>query len=205
MISAQTYYRNLGLAGGSLWLIEVGMGFALWSLITIHSGLATVLLALLAIAAVTLLVFGIRLILIARRQTHLPADDPSRQRNIWRRFALIFAAEAVGCGAVAAVCLTTHHWKWIVPLQLVIVGLHFLPLARLFHVPRYNLLGALFCAIPVATMLLTASSAHIGHAFTWIAVPSLGCGVAALVTGAAGLDEVQRSLYNSTTQMPVRA
>ena len=202
MISASSFYRNLGLAGGSLWLIEVGTAFAIWTLFTIHSSLATVLLASVAIAAVALLIFGIRLMLTARRLPHGLVDDPSRRRRIGLRFGIIFAAEAVACWAVAVACLSTHHWKWIVPLQLIVVGLHFLPLARLFDVPRYNLLGALFCAIPIVTILSTASSAHIGHAFSWIAIPSLGCGLVALIIGAAGLDEVQRFLNNAVTPSP---
>ena len=67
MISATSFSRNLGLAGGSLWLIEVGTAFAVWSLITIRSSLATALLAFVVIAAMALLIFGIRLMLTARR------------------------------------------------------------------------------------------------------------------------------------------
>ena len=205
MVSATSFYRNLGLGGGSLWLIEVGAAFTIWALFTIHSSLATGMLVLVAVASAVLLFFGIRLMLRVRRLSHGPADDPSRSRRIGVRFGTIFAAELVACGAVAAVCVSTHHWKWIVPLQLIVVGLHFLPLARLFDVPRYNLLGISFCAISIATLLFTSSSAHIGHAFSWIVAPSLGCGLMALITGAAGLDEVQGFLHNSSGLSPAGA
>ena len=195
-ITAPNFYRNFGLAGGSLWLIEVGTVFAIWSLVTVHTGVATTMLTFLAISAVALLIFGIRLMLIARRLSHAPEQDPTRGRRLLRHFGLIVLAEAAGCILVSLACTLTHHGRFIVPLNLIIVGLHFLPLARLFNVPRYNLLGVLFCAIPIATMLSTASSAHIGHALTWVAIPSIGCGLVALAIGAAGLDEVQRFLNN---------
>jgi hypothetical protein len=202
-ISAPNFYRNLGLAGGSLWLIEAGMGFAIWSLATIHSSLATALPALAAITAVGLLIFGIRLILITRKLPHEPEQDPQRGPRLLRRFGLVVAAEAVGCTIVSLGCSLTHHSKLIVPLTLIVVGLHFLPLASLFRVPRYNMLGALFCAIPIATIVSISSAAHIGHALSWIAVPSLACGLVALATGAAGLDEVQRFLSHSRTPSPL--
>ena len=56
-----TFYerrRNLGLAGGCLWLIFVGTVYAAWSLLTVRSGLATSLLAGISIFAVALILFG---------------------------------------------------------------------------------------------------------------------------------------------------
>lgn len=205
VISATIFHRNLGLAGGSLWLIEVGTAFAIWALFIIHSTFAAAMLALVAIAGLALLIHGIRLILRVRRLPRGPVEDPSLHRRIWRRFGIIFVAEAIACGAVVAACLSTQHWKWIVPLQLIVVGLHFLPLARLFQVPRYNLLGAVFCVIPITTLLAIRSSAHIGHAVSWTAIPAIGCGLASLATGWAGLMEIRGFLDNSRTPSPVRA
>ena len=202
MISAPNFYRNLGLAIGSLWLISVGVAFAAWSLIAVESALASSLLVFLAISAAALIVIGVRLFVAARRLLHSAAVDGSQRRRLSFRFGLIVAAEAVGCNVVSTVCLRTHHWELIVPLTLIVVGLHFLPLARLFQVPRYNVTGILFCVIPAATLLAVNSSAHIGHALSWIAILEIGCGLVALITGAAGLDEVQRFL-NRSIPLPV--
>ncbi len=194
-MSATNFYRNLGLAGGSLWLISVGTFFAGWSLLAVRSSLATTLAVFLATAAAALIVFGVLLLRSVRRLPHGHATDGGEaRRKMARQFGLIVAAEGVGCSLVAAACLRAHNWELIVPLCLVIVGLHFLPLARLFRVPRYNVTGVLFCLIPMATLLAIRPSAHIGHSLSWIAIPAIGCGLVSLVTAAAGLDEVQRFL-----------
>ena len=138
-MSATNFYRNLGLAGGSLWLISVGTFFAGWSLLAVRSSLATTLAVFLATAAAALIVFGVLLLRSVRRLPHGHATDGGEaRRKMARQFGLIVAAEGVGCSLVAAACLRAHNWELIVPLCLVIVGLHFLPLARLFRVPRYN-------------------------------------------------------------------
>jgi hypothetical protein len=199
MTTASSFSRNLGLAGGSLWLIAAGTGFVIWASATVHSGIATALLAIVSASAITLILFGIALIVGVSRLPHGPVDDPSRRSRLLRGFGITFAAEAAGCALVATICSSTHHWKLIVPLILVVVGLHFLPLARLFEVPRYYLLGALFCAVPIVTIFSTAPSAHIGDALSWIALPSIGCGLAALATGWAGLMEVHQFLNHSRT------
>jgi len=199
MMSATNFYRNLGLAGGSLWLIAVGTFFAGWSLLTVESSLATTLTVFLAAGAGALIVFGLLLLRSLRRLAHEPAaDGGAARRKMALRFGLIVAAEGVGCALVAAACLRAHEWELIVPLNLVIVGLHFLPLAKLFRVPRYKVTGVLFCLIPIATLLAVSPSAHIGHALGWIAIPAIGCGLVSLVTAAAGLDEVQHFLNGAT-------
>ncbi len=95
-----------------------------------------------------------------------------------RWFMIIVAAEIAAWGAVSMVCvLVLHHSRYIVPLDIFIVGVHFLPLAKLFQVPRYYAMGVLFCVIPVATMLAVQYSAHVGHGVIWMVVPSVGCGL----------------------------
>jgi hypothetical protein len=192
---AITFYewrRNLGLAGGSLWLVIVGIVYAAWSLLTVRSALATSLLAAMCIFAVGMYLFGIAMIRGMRQLTFLPADHPAEGRRIRRQFATIVAAEGVAIAAVSVACGRTHHGRFIVPLILVIVGLHFLPLAKLFVVPRYYVTGALFCAIPIVTMLSIPASAHIGHALSWLTIPSVGCALVSMATAWAGLNEVRR-------------
>lgn len=203
MMTAANYYRNLGLAGGSLWLVAAGGVFAAWSLIEVQSALAMTALLLLSVGAGTLMVFGVQLVRRVRRLARGAVDDRSRGRRIARQFGMIVAAEGFGCAGVALMCSSMHQWKLIVPLSLVVVGLHFLPLARLFEVPRYILTGALFCIIPIATILLIPASGHIGHAISWIAIPALGCAVVAMATAWAGLLEVRRFLGMSGQQPPV--
>ena len=193
--------RNLGLAGGCLWLIIVGTVYAAWALLTVRSALATSLLAAMSLFAVGLFLFGIAMIRGVRQLPFLPTGRPSEARRIGRQFAMIVAAEGVAIAVCVRACVKTHHWRFIVPLILIIVGLHFLPLAKLFKVPRYYVTGALFCVIPVATMLSIPESAQIGHALSWIAIPAVGCGLVSLATAWAGLNEVRRFVSASRIQV----
>jgi hypothetical protein len=184
--------RNLGLAGGCLWLIVVGIVYAAWSLLTVQSSLATSLLVGISIFAVVLILFGIAMTRGVAQLPFLPAANTSAGRRIMRRFGMIFAAECMAIFVVSETCAETHHWRFIVPLAIIIVGLHFLPLAKLFAVPRYYVTGALFCAIPIVTMLSIPASAHVGHSLSWITIPAVGCALVALATAWAGLNEVRR-------------
>jgi len=193
--------RNLGLAGGCLWLIFVGTVYAAWSLLTVRSALATSLLAGISIFAVALILFGVAMIRGVLQLPFLSAANGAGGQKIMRQFGIIFAAECLAIAAMSIACTDSHHWIFIVPLALVIVGLHFLPLAKLFEVPRYYVTGILFCAIPVATMLLNPSSAHVGHALSWIVIPSVGCALVALATAWAGLNEVRRFVGASRARL----
>jgi len=181
--------RNLGLAGGCLWLIAIGTAFSAWSLLAVRSPMATSLLAAISVLAVILIGFGIAMMRGVLQLSFFPAARTSEGRRIMRRFGMIFVVEAVAIAVISVVCTETHHWQFIVPLTLVIVGLHFLPLARLFGVPRYNVTGTLFCAIPIVTM---PASAHVGHALSWFTIPAVGCALVCLATAWAGLNEARR-------------
>jgi hypothetical protein len=70
-----------------------------------------------------------------------PASNPAlaaaegRRSGMW--FGLIFTLEGVFI-AIAAILLGSHHLAdWIPVATALIVGIHFLPLARLFRVPLY--------------------------------------------------------------------
>lgn len=186
--------RTVGLASGSVWLIAVGVFFAAWSLVEIATPGASALLVLTLIGGAALLTFGVTRIRQALRR---PRDVPSRtpaDRAIGRRFGLIVGAELVAIAIANPVAAAFHRFEVIPSLDLFIVGVHFLPLASLFRVPRYYVTGLLFCAIPAFTLLLVPATARVGHAAAWFVAPSLGCGLVAAATGLAGLLEVRREL-----------
>ncbi len=197
--------RNLGLAGGCLWLTLVGTVFAAWSLLAVRSSFATSLFIAIAVLAVTLIALGIAMIRRVLQSPLLSAGQPSGGRRLMRQFGIIVAAEGVACAAVSLACIFTHHSRFIVPLNLIVVGLHFLPLARLFDVPRYYVTGTLFCAIPIVTMMLAPSSARIGQALGWITIPSVGCALVALATAWAGLNEVRQFVAASRMDFPANS
>jgi hypothetical protein len=189
------------LAGGSIWLAFISTAFVLWALLSARSSWATSLLVAMLLVAAILTVFGITLIRRTLKSPFLPSSQPVDRSNLRRRFRLITAIECLGFMVVSLACVFTHQWALIAPLNIIVVGLHFLPLARLFNVPRYTVMGVLFCAIPILTMFFIPRSAHIGHAFSWLVLPTLGCALVAFTTAFANLNEVRRSVMKSETPL----
>ncbi len=191
--------RNLGLAGGSLWLIVISALFAAGSLLVVRSPAATALSVTIAAVALVLVFISIVMLRAVFRVRDEIQPRPSEGRRIWRRFGALVAAEGVALTAATLTCVVTRRWALIAPLDLTIVGLHFLPLARLFDVPRYNITGAMFCGISIVTTLAIPIDGHIGSALSWLVVPSVGCAAVAWITAGAGLREVGRFVHSYRT------
>ena len=189
--------RNLGLAAGCLWLVVVSTVFADISLLVVRSRVANVLFAALSLVAAVLIVMSIAMLRAVFQVRDTTQPRPSEGRRLGRNFGAIVGVEGLVLTAVTLACVYSRRWALIAPLDLMIVGLHFLPLAKLFDVPRYNITGALFCGIPVVTMLLIPADQFIGNALSWLVIPSVGCAVVASITAWAGLREVGRFLHTS--------
>ena len=189
--------RNLGLAAGCLWLVVVSTSFAAVSLLVVRSPAATVLLTAISLLAIVLIVMSIATLRAVSHVQDTTAPRPSEGRRIGRRFGAIVGVEGLVLTAVTLACVFTHRWAFIAPLDLMIVGLHFLPLAKLFNVPRYNVTGALFFGIPIVTMLLLPVNGLVGDALSWFVIPSVGCAIVAFITAWAGLREVRQFIHAS--------
>lgn len=189
--------RIIGLAGAALWLIVASAGFLLLSLWLIGTSQARQ--AMLIAGAIAAPLIGINIGVI-RAVVRLPGGLPARtqeEQATFRAFVRVGIAEVAAFMAVNPVFVATHHVELVVPLDVAIVGAHFLPLARIFKVPRYYLLGGLFCGVAVLTLLLFSKDASIGHAAAWYVVPSFGCAPVACLIAAANLREAWRFVRQS--------
>ena len=178
----------IGLTIGSVWLITASSGFSGLILGLAGGAYARFGLPAVLVSGAAFIVAGT---IVLRRALRLPKEVASG-RGMQRRFLLIVLAEIVGWNVANAACVIFWTWKAIVVVDLIIVGLHFLPLARVFQVPRYRILGALFCAIPAATILLVAPAAQTGQVASWIALPTFGCSLVATLFGLIGLAQAAR-------------
>ena len=186
-----------GLAIGTLWLIVAGTAFGTVSLFMIGTLFARAVLLFETTAGVALCILAIRAIIKVKR---LPGDarlPVSERRVTGRRFGRIVALEFLAIFVVNGVVSFAQHFELIAPLDLIIVGIHFLPLAKLFNVPRYSALGVMFCATCVATLSIVPPRLRIGYASAWFVIPSLGCAASALVIGTASLIEVRNFLQRT--------
>lgn len=98
-----------------------------------------------------------------------------------KRFAQVNAAQWVLIGVVAVAFGTTGHPVLIPPLVAVIVGAHFLPLARAFAQPRMRVTAALLIAVGLVGAALTAVPAAQNVVPT---VVGLGCALTLWGTAA---------------------
>ena len=148
---------------GALWLIAISAGFAVFALVMVHTTAATVTLAARIVVVAALCVTGIGNI---RAVLNLPGQLPPRtpdEQRIRRQFTWVVVAEFVAIVVVNVIVGPTDHVILIPSLDLIIVGIHFLPLARLFRVRRYYPLGVLFCVIPVLVLFAVPESLRLGE------------------------------------------
>lgn len=189
--------RSIGLASGALWLIAVGAVAVIWSLLVIGTPSARQVLIAAVVVTASLVVISV---IVIRAALHLPKDiqlTTSKKKKVLRRFILVVGIEVLAFSVVNPVVAATGHFELLPSLDLIIVGIHFLPLAWIFRVPRYYFTGLLFCAIPMATLLAIPKELVVGHVLAWYVVPSIGCGLVALLTAAAGLRETWKAITES--------
>jgi hypothetical protein len=183
----------LGMAGAAVWLVAISAAFTVLSLTMIGTPLARIVLVGVLLAVATYIAGGVGVIRVARR---LPGDPPRTPevRVMLRRFYLTVIAEVIAIMVVNGICAVTQHLELLVPLDLLIVGIHFLPLAWIFRVPRYYWMGGLFCLTTVLTLVLVPVHAQVGAAAAWFVIPTFGCTLVAWATAAFNLREVTISL-----------
>jgi hypothetical protein len=186
--------RAIGLAAGSLWLIAIGGGFVAWSLFAIGPATDHAPFAWLACLAACLIAGTF----ILRKSLRLPAETTPPQKELGKRFLIVVGIEVAAFAIVNPIAAVTGHFAMLAALNLIVIGVHFIPLAKLFGVPRYYWMGFLFCAISIATLVAIPKDQMIGHALAWLVIPSGGCGLVATLIGTAGLLE---SLYISDEAM----
>jgi hypothetical protein len=140
---------------------------------------AAVLVAGLAIVAV--LMTGARRL---RRQAGAMPDMVSAGVDVTkvrRRFALVLVGEGAAIAAAINVLVRWGHTEWIPAVICAAVGLHFVPLARMFGVPLYYATAAALCLVAATTMALGAAGAPVS---LWRLLPGFGAALALWTTGA---------------------
>ena len=173
-----------GVASGVLFMAFFG---TLWASIGIGGlqGWGGPWLAIVAVlVGIALLSGGISLLLASRRLPNQVAEAHTRR---WRRteiwFGIIFATEGLFIVVASVICNALNRFDLFFPIMALIVGVHFFPLAALFQVKIYYLVGALLCLLAMITLLTVPESVTFGgHQITaqWV---FLGFGAALILWG----------------------
>jgi len=189
----------LGTAGAAIWLVLISTAFTVLALTTIGAPVSRFVLASVIVAAILHLAIGVGVIRAILRSRGAIPPRTLEDRTMLRRFAVVGVGEVIAIMVVNGVCAVSQHLELLIPLDLLIVGIHFLPLARIFRVPRYYFTGALFVLVPALTIVLVPVHAQFGAADSWFVIPTFGCSAVAWVTAAFNLREVTKSLPDHDT------
>jgi hypothetical protein len=180
-----------GLARSVLFLVFFG---ALWASIGIN-GLNKLEEPWLAIVAMliglALFIAGVSLSRASRRSsTQAPTNTQEVQhRNKW--FRIIFATELIAILIAYVICSAVNRFDLFFPVMMLIVGIHFFPLAALFQIRRYYGTGSLLCILAVITLLAAPEQIRLSGMQIQIWWVILGLGGACILWGVGFVNWIQ--------------
>ena len=127
-----------------------GMGWLGWGLGTAHAFTPTVI-TLFDVFGILLFCYSIYFIRKGRslRRSYPASSDPLTEK-MRKRFIVVVVSEFTAIAILARVAYARHRPDLVPVLAAIVVGLHFLPLGKIFRQPRYYLWGiaiALWCGI----------------------------------------------------------
>ena len=114
-----------------------------WLVIGVLKGYGMLLVALLPIVAATLLLFYAALRKFREnRAAHAAESNSPESKRAERVFNVVNAIQWSLVFVASVVLIILRHPEWIIPVIILIVGIHFFPLAVAFKVPRHYATGA---------------------------------------------------------------
>lgn len=120
--------------------------------------------------------------------------DPVAIKRLRRQFMLINAVQWIAVGLAVMLMNVFAHPAWIAPAVILIVGLHFVPLARLFGYRGYVVTAAALVLVALIDVLAGAE----GH----VALTLFATGAILWATTAALLRALQPGAASGTAALP---
>jgi hypothetical protein len=164
--------------GRAIGALVCGAFGAVWMLEAVYFGgiAAPALLALIVLLAAALVVWPLTRLVSFR---HLPYSSAAGQSwaSVSKAYWTLVAVEWLACAVAVNWLLHIHRYDLWPQLIGVIVGLHFVPLAKIFKAPVYNWTGAVMTLGALASLAIPA-----GHVRNLVA-----CGVSGYSLWATAL------------------
>ncbi len=136
------------------------------------------------LVGIGLLLGGISLLLASRRLSDQNTEaDASRGRRTGLWFIITFVSEGVLIGVASGICNALHRFALFFPIMALIVGVHFFPLAALFQVKLYYLVGTLLCLLAIITLFVVPERVQLGGQQLTAQWVVLGFGAAFILWG----------------------
>lgn len=122
-------------------------------------------------------------------------EAPEDQDQGAMRFGMVVGIEFLSIIVAIVLLRFFKHTEFIAPVICFIVGLHFLPLASLFGVRAYALVGIALSLLGGGAMLALLFGWTLGDLFTWSVIVALGTAALFWFTAFFILVKVRRVLY----------
>jgi hypothetical protein len=149
-----------GMAFGALIMGFFGCVWLLWGLAAMNVRTPIIIAATIAFAA-SIWSPGVVLLRNASRATKnaapLSAAEEREQSRMGKMFGLVFAAEGLLIFLAVNVLNNLHLGDYAISAIAAVVGLHFLPLARLFRRPMYYVVGTIMTVAALVSIAIPAS------------------------------------------------
>lgn len=116
-----------------------------------YAGANLPLLAAIVIAALALTAWAIATFR-ARRRSFTGTDATTGARRIRKGFMIVNAVQWASIGLAVLLLNVTGHVAWIMPAVILVMGLHFFPLAKLLRYRAYNLTALALVLVAVLAL-----------------------------------------------------
>lgn len=153
------------------------------------------------------LIAGIYLLVLARRFPAATDEQQVEGRNMGKWYGITFGLEGVFIGVASAICNISGHAEILIPIIVLIVGLHFYPFARIFNrridywLASWTCLVALVALFAFPTTPITSGGITIN--MQWL-ICGLGAAIATWFYSVYGFGEGIRMLrFNKRRQVEV--
>jgi len=143
--------RGQRAIGAMFFAIFGGVWIGIWSFFAIPGSIIS--LAAVALGTIGVFAFAFRRYRRYRSALEARGDSPSRRRAD-RLFNIVNAGQWVVIVVGANVLANIRMAEWIIPFAMLVIGLHFLPLARIFANPPHYLTGGALILLSIAYPLL---------------------------------------------------
>ncbi len=168
----------IGLASAGFMMAFFGSAWWGWGIGGIQGaflGENVLFFVILALITIILLSGGALLLLSVRRlpQDLLPSDKSRgavEGKSVGMAYGLIFGIEILTIALCSMLLYRFHHPEFLMPFVSIIVGIHFLPLAKLFYMRLYYFIGILLVLVSVTVMLAVPVNTMLGNLQMWNAL-----------------------------------
>lgn len=155
-MSGEEIFRMERAKGASIGATIVGFFGGVWLMLGMSSAGVPLGVAVTAVLPVFALIAFLGAA-VRRRLPHIDEAETPGKKQMMRAFGMVNVAEWLAIFAVVNVLSNLRLNAWIVPAVVLIVGAHFIPLARIFQAPQHLKTGiamllcaALAVALPVS-------------------------------------------------------